>query len=87
MPSLSSANAGSSVLSNASASSALDVMAFCELRSEAREDGRRGVVGREGRRVRDVEREQLSRRIEVGVVAMVDMFDFVVMILNTFILW
>jgi hypothetical protein len=34
------------------------VLAFWELRREERDDGRRGVVGRDGRRVREVDRER-----------------------------
>lgn len=51
--SLNSANCPSSALMG---SNWALVLACCELRSEAREEGRNGVVGRDGIRVREVER-------------------------------
>lgn len=56
MPSLNSANCDSN------ASSGFEYKAceaFCELRSDEREEGRRGVMGRDGMRVREAERERV----------------------------
>lgn len=79
--SLSSAKAGSRV---ASGKSALEVNApplgvDCEARRLVRDGGRRGVVGREGRRVRDVLRLRSCVEEEGGLVAGV--VEFVAMIL------
>lgn len=65
IPSLSSANWFSSA-SRGFCSAA--VLACCELRREVRDDGRKGVVGRDGSRVRDAERERSRWFAGSGVV-------------------
>jgi hypothetical protein len=44
------------------------VLACCEFRNEVREEGRRGVVGREGMRVREAERDRCRCGGKFGVV-------------------
>jgi len=44
------------------------MLACCELRREAREDGLKGVVGRDGIRVREVDLCRVGRWLSFGVV-------------------
>jgi hypothetical protein len=65
MPSLSSAN----WFSRASRGLwCARVLACCELRREERDEGRSGVVGRDGMRVREAERERSRWGAGMGVI-------------------
>jgi hypothetical protein len=64
IPSLNSANWASKTSSGLCWAA---VLACCEFLSDVRDEGRNGVVGREGRRVRDAERERSLCATGTGV--------------------